>query len=236
MWQTKFLEIAPLWLTPATISISISLFTFIILRKRFNLKSDDIDINQSELDSYLNSNLSSFEVGTLYERYIGYLFEKEGYYVKYHGALRGYDDLGRDLILKKDNEVWIVQTKCWSKHKQVQEKHIFQLFGTLEYYKRQERNPMVKAIFFTTATYSKTAMDAAFSLGVELRIEKLDRSYPMIKCNVSNRTNDKIYHLPFDDYYDNITIIPDKGEFYAKTVKDAVARGFRRARKYRKTG
>ena len=43
--------------------------------------------------------------------------------------------------------------------------------------------------------------------------------------------NEKIFHLPFDQQYDNVKI--DKpGEFYAWNVKEAVQAGFRRAFRY----
>ena len=51
-----------------------------------------------------------------------------GWLVTYHGALHGFEDLGRDLICIKDKIVEIVQAKCWSKSKVIHEKHLFQLF------------------------------------------------------------------------------------------------------------
>ena len=50
----------------------------------------------------------------------------------------------------------------------------------------------------------------------------------MIKCNV-NDNGEKIYHLPFDPYYDKVKIKTERGEFYAHTVKEATEKGFRRA-------
>ena len=55
----------------------------------------------------------------------------------------------------------------------------------------------------------------------------------MIKCNINPRTKEKIYHLPFDQQYDKIIIGNNSGEFYAKTVKEARKKGFRRAFRYR---
>lgn len=202
--------------------------------KTLKPKFDEVLEHQQELDRYLASNFSISEIGTFYERYIGYLFEIQGFHVQYHGAVNGFDDLGRDLIINNGNETWIVQTKCWSNRKRIQEKHIHQLYGSLEHYKRQHKKRNVKALFFTTASYSNKAKEAANVLGVELIIEKLDRSYPMIKCNISNTTKNKVYHFPYDDCYDSIVIEPHKGEFFAKTVKEAVDKGFRRARKYKK--
>src|SRR5690606_36226946 len=111
-----------------------------------------------------------------------------------------------------------------------------QLYGTLESFKRSENVTNAKAIFYTSATYSKQAKEAARLLGIELRNEKLNRSYPIIKCVVSSITGEKIYRLPFDDIYDAINVKPQNGEFFARTVKEATDRGFRRARLYRRVG
>ena len=59
--------------------------------------------------------------------------------------------------------------------------------------------------------------------------------YPLVKCNISNRTNEKIYHLPLDQQYDSIIIGDNSGEFYASTIKEAVSQGFRRAYKWKGT-
>ena len=58
--------------------------------------------------------------------------------------------------------------------------------------------------------------------------------YPCIKCNIGHGECGevtKIYHLPFDQQYDS-TKIKNKGEFYAVTVAEAEAAGFRRAYKW----
>jgi len=57
---------------------------------------------------------------------------------------------------------------------------------------------------------------------------KFDQSYPCIKCNVNRVTKEKIYHLPFDQQYDNTKIF-EKGEFYCRTTEEAERKGFRRA-------
>ena len=53
--------------------------------------------------------------------------------------------------------------------------------------------------------------------------------YPVVKCNVSRLSGEKIYHLPFDQQYDKTLIEPSRGELYAWTVAEAEALGFRRA-------
>ena len=53
--------------------------------------------------------------------------------------------------------------------------------------------------------------------------------FPRIKCNISQRSGEKIYHLPFDQQYDKTLIETNKGECYALTVAEAEEKGFRRA-------
>ena len=78
------------------------------------------------------------------------------------------------------------------------------------------------------------AKKMASYLGVEY-VENYERGdYPCIKCNIGHTEYGeitKIYHLPFDQQYDS-TKIKNKGEFYAVTVAEAEAAGFRRAFKW----
>lgn len=185
---------------------------------------------QRALDKYLSQSLSTEEIGRFYERYIGHLYETEGYDVEYHGAVNGFADLGRDLIVRSVGEILIIQTKCWAKTKMIQEKHIFQLFGTMTHFKltSEKKDRIIKAVFYTTARFSDGAREAARVLGVELRTEDLNRSYPMIKCNVSPN-GEKMYYLPFDPNYDKVKINLHRGEYFAQTVQEAVEKGFSRA-------
>ena len=188
--------------------------------------------SQMALDSYLKSSLSTAEIGRFYERYIGYLHESIGREVIYHGAIKGFADKGIDLIVKNSNEILIIQTKCWSKETKVDEDYVFRLWVSAAKYKNlldEKERKKAKPIFITTTSYSDLAKDAAKLLGIDIHTEQLDRTYPMVKCNV-NRNGDKIFHLPFDKYYDNVKVNPSHGDFYAKTVDEAVQKGFRRAR------
>lgn len=85
-------------------------FLFLSLRKRTSLSDTDYS-DVASLSSDKKPALSSFEIGLKYERYIGYLFETNGYEVEFNGAKRKYSDMGRDLIVSKDGTVFIVQTK-----------------------------------------------------------------------------------------------------------------------------
>lgn len=191
--------------------------------------------NQLALDRYLSGTLSKAEIGRMYERYIGYLYEQQGYTVEYYGIIKGFEDLGRDLICRKGKEIHIVQAKCWSDKKQIHENHICQLFGTSAHFRKNCRDGETVSMHLITSTVlSDTAKEIACALGVQyIEQRKLDKSYPMIKCNISRRTGEKIYHLPFDQVYDKVVIELNEGEMYAANVFEAEFHGFRRAFKYK---
>jgi hypothetical protein len=207
--------------------------------------------NQIALDRYFASRKHPWEIGRDYERYIGYLYEMEGYDVKYQGIEKGLEDLGRDLICKKNGIVDIIQCKYWAQHKTIHEKHINQLFGTsIKYYidfianeKKKSQLSLypellkegnIKATFITSTRLSETAMQFAQALGINIKENFGMKKYPVIKCNISANGN-KIYHLPFDQQYDN-TKISKNGECYVMTVNEAERLGFRRAWKWQDSG
>jgi len=201
-------------------------------------KLPSIKRNQLALDRYLSRSLSQSAIGRFYERYLGYLYERDGWKVDYHGIVEGYEDLGRDLICTDGSNVLIIQAKCWATGKVIREKHIFQLFGTTQLYLMNHEQsglpkPNVSAVFVTTTTLSPVAQKAAKRLGITVKERfPINKSYPMIKCNVNQTTKEKIYHLPFDQQYDRTKIVPEQGEFYASTVEEAESKGFRRAFRY----
>lgn len=206
----------------------------------YNSLSEE-EINQRALDRYIKSpNKSTWEIGRLYERYIGYLYEQQGYDVEYVGALKGFEDFGRDLICRKETESIVVQCKYWAQGKTIREAHINQLFGTtvklfLDVFtkiRKEDRNSLfpdyfltpsdlnIKAVFASTVEYSEEAKNFAEALGVELKKIPMSYNYPMIKCNLE----EKIYHLPFDQQYDRIKMGIHSRQ-YAKTVKAAIELG-----------
>lgn len=204
--------------------------------------------NQKALDSYTKRNKNNVEIGKVYERYIGYVYEKQGFRVNYHGIENGLNDLGIDLICTKNTETYFIQCKFWKKHKTIHENHINQLYGTsIKHYldhknefKKLNANTLfpelisakkITPVLVTTANISERAKDFASVLGVKLETEiEFESGYPMIKCNISS-TNQKIYHLPFDLQYDKTRVL-ENGGLYVKTVEEAEALGFRRAYKW----
>jgi hypothetical protein len=194
--------------------------------------------NQLALNRYLNGGLSPAAIGRLYERFVGHLYEKDGWAVEYHGIVKGLEDLGRDLICSRGSEVHIVQVKCWSREKQIHEKHIFQLFGTTQLFlmahaRTDLLSSSVTPRFVTTTALSQVARQAAQWLKIEVQEGfALDKTFPMIKCNVNQVTGERIYHLPFDQQYDKTKISPNLGERYVSTAAEAEKLGFRRAFRY----
>ena len=185
--------------------------------------------NQFALDRYWSRSKSNWQLGKDYERYVGDIYENDGYNVYYQGILEGFDDLGRDLICRKEEETIIIQCKRWSQHKKIHEKHINQLYGTVIKYIIDHPNEKVGAILYTTTKLSDRAKEFAKYLSIGIAEEFPFQKYPSIKCNVSRRNGEKIYHLPFDQQYDKTLIEAETNECYVETCKEAEDLGFRRA-------
>ena len=191
--------------------------------------------NQLALDRYLSGNRSPWQVGRDYERYIGYLFEKDGYNVQYTGIFEGVADRGRDIIATKGNQIRVVQCKCWAAHKTIKENHIAQHYGTTIKFRYENGLPVdtpIQAVFVTSTALSEVAKEFANQLGIIVREHvPYDKMYPMIKCNLGRDEfgfETRIYHLPMDQQYDTVKI-SRPGEKYVATVAEAEAMGFRRA-------
>lgn len=189
--------------------------------------------NQLALDRYWGRGKKSlWLIGKMYEHYIGYLYEQKGWDVEYFGIAERYEDFGRDLIATKGKKCHIIQCKNWSKYKKIYENHIFQLFGTTFEYQGQHPKLEVLPVFYTSTVLSDTATEFSKRLGMEINTSTKLEKYPCIKCNISKKNKEKIYHLPFDLNYDSVKIEPKRGEFYAENIKQAEEAGFRRAYKW----
>ncbi len=192
--------------------------------------------SQLLLTNYLNRRKSKWEIGRDYELYVGYKYSLQGYSVDYFGSYNGLEDLGRDLIVKKKGETGIIQCKYWSSKKQIHEKHIAQLYGTVVSYIIENNYipSLVHGIFITNISLSDTAKKFADFLDIKYKENYPIGEFPRIKCNISkdeygNET--KIYHLPTDQQYDNVKI-EHTGECFAFTVDEAEKLGFRHAYKW----
>lgn len=205
----------------------------------------DVQKYQLALDRWWSRKKTRVELGADYERYIGYLFELDNWYVKYNGIHKGLNDMGIDLICQKGTTYLTVQCKYWSSKKTIHEKHINQLFGTTvdfyldtinpkgnfsDFYNKLHNKEIIP-LFVTSTNLSETAKRVCSTLGVQFREEQKFQPYPIIKCNINPTTKERIYHLPFDQQYDR-TKVDKAGEFYALTVAEAEEAGFRRAKRH----
>lgn len=191
------------------------------------LTLSSVERNQKALNRYIDSHKSKVQIGRLYERYIGYQYELDGYDVEYFGAIKGFEDLGRDIIAAKGKDTCIIQCKNWGHDKMIRENAICQLYGTVLKY-RIDTKKHARAILVTSTAVSPMAHEFAKILGVEIVENHLLKNYPMIKCNIG-KDGEKIYHLPFDQMYDRVKIEPKKGEMYVENCFEAEMFGFRRA-------
>lgn len=187
--------------------------------------------NQLALDRWNKRNKTAWEIGIEYERYVGYTYEQKGYSVEYRGAIDGLEDMGRDVIARKDKEICIIQCKRWNHHKTVHEKHIFQLYGSSVLYELEHPSYKIRPIFVTSTELSECAKKVADFLHIEIIENFKMGDRPQIKCNIS-KNGEKIYHLPFDQQYDHVVISSNKGEFYAWNIAEAENLGFNRAKKW----
>ena len=193
-----------------------------------------VDRNQLALERYWKRHHSPATLGKMYERYVGYLYEQQGYDVEYFGINQKLNDLGVDLICRKNKTILAVQCKNWSKYKSVFENRIFQHFGTTFRLAKENEEYTVTPVFYTTTQLSDNAREFANMLKIKVVENHIfDKNYPCIKCNIG-KNGEKIYHLPLDQLYDKVKIETKKGEFYAKTCQEAEEKGFRRA--YRWSG
>ena len=100
-----------------------------------------------------------------------------------------------------------------------------QLAGTiLHYINKYKKKP--HGVFITTTKLSSTAKDFVKSLNIKHSYIKLDKNFPMIKCNI-NRRGKKLFFLPFDKFYDRVHIEKKKGEFYTDSINECIKKGFK---------
>ena len=201
---------------------------------------------QRVLDRYEDSyDKTNWQIGLFYERYIGYTYDIKQWKVIMNGAKKRWQDMGIDIIASKDGKTELIQCKYWAASKTIYENYIFQLFGTtidyiMEHFPTEDpwqilKKGIVTPVFVTSTQVSDTARRVAHILNIDLRENvKLDKKYPKIKCNPDS-PDGKIFHLPYDQQYDNFQLGNNPNAFYAKTVVEAEKLGFRRAYRWHPT-
>lgn len=154
-----------------------------VSKDEYNKLSAD-DRNQLALDRYMRRHKNNWQIGRDYEMYICHWLKGKGYKVE-HTGIKGFEDLGRDIIAHKDGEDYIVLCKYWSMNKVIREKYIMQLYGTTIAYKEENRKLFLPhGIFITNIDLSDTAKKFAKFLNINVIKQPLGE-YPVIKCNVN---------------------------------------------------
>lgn len=194
----------------------------------------DTQRNQLALDRYIQSHSKTkWQIGRDYELFVAHKYRQQGYDVDPCGSYLKLEDMGRDLILKKDGQIRIVQCKYWANSKIINERFIFLLYGAVVSYCIEHNYPqsIVKGIFVTNISLSDMAKKCAEALGILVMEQYQIGEFPRIKCNVKKDSYGDyiyIYHLPMDPQYDKVKITGDR-ECFAYTVDEAESYGFRRA-------
>ncbi len=174
---------------------------------------------------------NKWKYGRDYERYVGYLFEREGFQVIYNGATLGSSDGGIDLFCFKDGIVYPIQCKRWKN--KVDEDEIDKFVRAVAIFKRNRSSysiPLcyskVVPIFYTTSGYTDYARWKARDVDVICRVQKFNsiREYPAVKCTLINGR--KVYYLPFDRDFDSIHVGVYRGGCYKFSVLEAEQAGF----------
>lgn len=156
---------------------------------------------------------NKLNIGLEFERYCGYLYEKEGYTVEYNGILKGKSDGGIDLIAYNKNEKIYIQCKYWSAHKQIRENIITQLFGsalkmamdngeTYESFIEKVKAKKIRIALLTKTELSDDAKEFCSILSIIYKENiEINPDYPIIK---GVEGEEKIFYIPTDFPYDNI--------------------------------
>lgn len=182
-------------------------------------------------------------IGLEFERYCGYLYEKNDYKVDYNGILKGKSDGGIDLIASNKNKKIYIQCKYWSINKQIRENAITQLFGsalkkaiddgeTYNSFIEKLNSEKIRIVLLTKTELSLEAKLFCKKLNI-LYKEKIEinPNYPIVK-GVSGE--ERIFYIPTDLQYDNIKYKSTSKEYCRfKTCKEAEQAGYRHCYKWR---
>ena len=187
-------------------------------------ENDELHTREFMKNFWSDQGLSPEEIGRRYEIYIGWYYEIHGWKVEYNGAINGLADSGIDLICTKGNKVLIVQCKNWSRNKIIHEKYIHQLFGSATDYKmNSQKESRTGAAFYTSASFSDRAKEAAEKFHIMLHEQFHLKRFPCIKCKADTHT----YYIPDDTEYFTVSIDTENGDMFCDSIDEAESLGFR---------
>ena len=173
---------------------------------------------------------ASCDYGRQYERYIGYLFESNGYMVTYRGIADNLDDGGIDLVARAPRKIRLVQCKRW-RHA-VGKDIVSRLLGAIDRFVYEDRKGKpsrmrmdIRGVIVCSADVEKEAEEMSRHFGILLRPNMKFRRYPAIKAQRITGDAGR-FLLPTSRGYDRMRLDPKRGDGYFSSVREVLARGF----------
>lgn len=148
------------------------------------------------LDAAPSEPKSNRQIGLEYEMSVAHEYRLHGYEVDLRGSRLGYDDMGIDLIAKRDERIVLIQCKYWGYGKLIRENIVCQLKGSWDFYLLKNHLPRenVQARIVTNIYLSETAREVADALGIVYEEGHEKVIVPEIKADIANEdgVNDNI--------------------------------------------
>jgi hypothetical protein len=162
------------------------------------------------------------KVGKLYESYVGWKLESDGWDLTYRGIMEARHDRGIDLIGAKNEKRAIIQCKMWSREGRIQDWQILKFYRDWDAYCCKINDWNWMAVFVTHSTLDDNANHMAKHLGVTVwNFGYQPQKWPLVKCNIEDRTKEKRYYLPTDGGYHTLKITISNGERFAFDCEEA---------------
>ena len=105
--------------------------------------------------------------GTIYERFVGKLYENTGYKVIYNGIDKGSHDGGIDLICRIDKYTVLVQCKNYENNS-LSIKDVYQFYGACRHYAIKNPREIVSGAFFISNRCNSETFIVINDLGISL--------------------------------------------------------------------
>ncbi|GEM_PF-5275970 len=170
------------------------------------------------------------DYGFQYERYVGHLFEANGYRVEYTGIRKGVEDGGIDLVARAPRKIRLIQCKRWRIPVGIDV--ISRLHGAVDRFIWEERQGKparcrtnICGVLFSSGPLTDDAKALATHLGILSQENHPYRPYPAIKGKRITPNAGKIL-MPFDASYDKTTMDLSRGDCFFSSPKDAFLRCF----------
>lgn len=171
------------------------------------------EVMQIALKRYLNKSMSRFEYARHYERFIRYLFEKDGWQVTLQSHIEGFNEFGRDLFCVQGDQACLVVTEYHSESQAVREHNMLRLYRSMIQMKLTRPELTISLYQFSHEAPTDDTRLMAEELDIHLKHQPL-RRFPMVKCQKDPITQQDLYHLPFDPGYDELQMTIEHDSCY----------------------